>query len=227
MKKSPIKRAFTYIGKIISSALIVLLILVGAFLIYYLMSARKMAMDPNYEPAVRLYTIVSGSMEPNIRVYDIVVDFKVDSPEQIKVGDVITFKSTSSISKDLIVTHRVVGIKEVNGQIEYVTKGDYNPAPDSDTAKFNNVIGKVSMRFPQLGRLQFFLATKMGWLIVVVLPALGVIIYDIFKLFKLIKIKNTGNNIKGKKVEVNANEESFDNNDYLEKLKVLKEFENQ
>ena len=229
MKNEQLKKAFDYVGKIISSALLVLLVIVGLFLAYYLISARMVAKNPGYEPKIRLYTIVSGSMEPNIKVYDVILDFRVDSPEQIKVGDVITFRSTSNISKDLIVTHRVVDIKQVNGKYEYVTKGDYNPTPDSDTAKFSNIIGKVQMRFPQLGRLQFFLATKIGWLIVVVLPALGVIIYDIIKLVKLIKIKDEGSSISGNsKTEEETIDKSVDdikNSDYLNRLSALKEYE--
>jgi len=197
MKKgNSIKRFLNYIGKLLSSAILILLLIIGAFLIYYLISAKMVSNNPGYEPKISLYTIVSGSMTPNINVYDVIVDSRVDNPDNIKVGDVITFRSTSSISRDLIVTHRVVDIKQVNGKIEYVTKGDYNATSDSDTAKFENVIGKVVMRFPQLGRVQFFLATKMGWFIVVLLPAACVIIYDIIKLIKLIAIKKNSDSIK-------------------------------
>ena len=231
MKNEKLKKTFDYVSKVLSSALLVLLVIVGLFLVYYLITARMVAKNPNYEPKIRLYTIVSGSMEPNIRVYDVILDTKVNRPEQIRIGDVITFRSTSNISNGLIVTHRVVDIRNINGNIEYVTKGDYNATPDGDTAKFSNVIGKVRMRFPQLGRLQFFLAKKIGWLVVVVLPALGVIIYDIIKLMKLVKIKDEGSNVdnnnkpNGNVVDKSVNE--VINSDYLDRLRTLKNFENQ
>ena len=236
MKK--FKKIFTYISKLISTAALIILIIVGTFLVYYLISAKMVASNPEYRPKVNLYTIVSGSMQPNINVYDIVVDYMVDKPEDIKVGDVITFVSTSNISKNLIVTHRVIEIKQVNGQIEYVTKGDYNATSDGDTAKFDNVIGKVILRFPQLGRLQFFLATKMGWFIVVLLPALGVIIYDIIKVIKLVKLRNTTdqisdapNNNKNDKVNydkeiINKSLDQIRDNDYEERLNKLKNYKN-
>ncbi len=222
-----IAKAFDYVGKIISSALLVILVLVGIFLVYYLVSAKKLSTDPNYEPKLSLYTIVSGSMEPNIKVYDVVLDSSVSDPSSIKVGDVITFKSTASISKDLTVTHRVVDIKLVNGKYEYVTKGDWNPAIDSDTAKFENVIGKVILRFPQLGRVQFFLSTRMGWFLVVLLPAMGVIVYDIIKLIKLLATKKTAEKIpddKNNNGETNAKdkmtlENNKELNETLEKIK--------
>ena len=193
-----IKQILNYIGKIISYACIVLLIIIGVFLVYYMINIQKSKKDSNFKPEVSLYTIVSGSMEPTIHVYDVVLNVAVKSPEDIKVGDVITFISTSSISEGLTVTHRVQDIKIVNGEYEFVTKGDYNPTADSSTAKYNNVIGKVAFKIPQLGRVQFFVASKAGWFFVVLLPAMGVIIYDVLKLFKLLGAKTTSDKIKNK-----------------------------
>lgn len=232
-----ISSALTYVGKIISTAVLVLLILIGLFLVYYVISAKIVSKRAGYEPKISLYTIASGSMVPNIDVYDIILDFRVDSPESIKAGDIITFKSTSSLTKDMTITHRVIDIiKNDDGTYEYVTKGDANPIADSDTAKYENVIGKVAMRLPQVGRIQFFLATKMGWFFVILLPALGVIIYDILKLLKLVRNKNKADDIKItanineiKKIEenklMNETVEKVKNSDYLQKLDDLKNFE--
>lgn len=228
-----IGKVLNYIGKVLSSALLVILVLIGIFLVYYLISAKKLSTNPDYQPKISLYTIISGSMEPNIRVYDVVIDLTVSDPSQIKIGDVITFKSTSGISKGLIVTHRVVDIKLVNGKYEFVTKGDWNATIDSDTAKFENIIGKVILRIPQLGRLQFFLASKMGWFIVVLLPAMGVIVYDVIKVIRLVSAKNKALNISGddeyknKKVidnnkEINETLEKIRKNDYLNNIEELK-----
>ena len=230
-----IKQVLNYIGKILSYACIVLLVLIGIFLVYYMSTVQKAKNDPNFKPVVSLYTIVSGSMEPTILVYDVVLNRAVNSPEEIKVGDVITFISTSSISEGLTITHRVQDIKIVNGEYEFVTKGDYNPTADSSTAKYYNVIGKVAFKIPQLGRVQFFVASKAGWFFVVLLPAMGVIVYDVIKLFKLLGTKTTSDKIKnkGKKKNIDINvDKAIDNikkNDYsgesLEDLKdnILKE----
>ena len=215
-----IGKILNYIGKILSYACIVLLVLIGIFLVYYVITIQKAKNDANFKPAVSLYTIVSGSMEPTIHVYDVVLNKAVNSPEEIKVGDVITFISTSSISEGLTVTHRVQDIKIVNGEYEYVTKGDYNPTADSSTAKYGNVIGKVAFKIPQLGRVQFFVASKAGWFFVVLLPAMGVIVYDVLKLFKLLGTKNASDKIKGnnkkKNIDINV-DKAIDNikkNDY-------------
>ena len=193
-----IKQVLNYVGKILSYACIVLLIIIGIFLVYYMINVQKAKKDSSFKPGVSLYTIVSGSMEPTIHVYDVVVNVAAKSPEDIKIGDVITFISTSTISEGLTVTHRVQDIKIVNGEYEFVTKGDYNPTADSSTAKYNNVIGKVAFKIPQLGRVQFFVASKAGWFFVVLLPAMGVIIYDVLKLFRLLGAKTTSDKIQNK-----------------------------
>ena len=193
-----VKKVLNYIGKVLSYASIVLLVIIGAFLLYYLFTMQKYKNDPKFKPEVSLYTIISGSMEPAIHVYDVVVNLAVKSPEDIKVGDVITFESTSSISNGLTVTHRVQDIKIVNGRYEYVTKGDYNPVADSSTAKYENVLGKVAFKIPQLGRVQFIVASKAGWFLIVLLPAMGVIIYDVIKLIKLLGAKVTTDKVNPK-----------------------------
>lgn len=197
-KFSKYKKILNYIGKIVSSAIIVLLVLIGAFLVYYVVAAQKYKNDPTQKPAINMYTIISGSMEPTIHVYDVVFDVAPKSPQDIKVGDVITFTSTSSISQGLLVTHRVQDIRIVNGKYEYVTKGDYNPTADSSTAKYEDIIGKVAFKIPQLGRVQFFVSSKAGWFFVVLLPAMGVIVYDVMKLVKLLSTKSVSDKVESK-----------------------------
>ena len=48
-----------------------------------------------------------------------------------------------------------------------------------------NVIGRVVFRIPKAGYIQQFMVTKTGWIVVVVIPCLGIVIYDILKMFKV------------------------------------------
>lgn len=189
-----IKKVLKIIANIISWTVLVILLLLAAFLVYYFVSNKLYASKgAEYEPAFGLYTIVSPSMTPNLNVYDVIVDTKVNSPEDIKVGDIITFISTSSISKGLTITHRVVAIVETENGLEYKTQGDNNLSPDSTTVQFKNVLGKVFIKIPQLGRVQSFLSTSYGWLIIVVIPAVLIILSDILKIFHLTGAKKKVN----------------------------------
>lgn len=180
------KKTLKFIANIFSWTVLVVLLLIAAFLAYYFIANKIYeSKGEKYEPAVALYTIVSPSMTPNLNVYDVILDTKVKSPEDIKVGDIITFVSTSSISKGLTITHRVVAIVETENGLEYKTQGDNNLTPDSTTVQFKNVLGKVAFRIPQLGRVQSFLSSSSGWLLIVVIPALLIIISDIVKIFRL------------------------------------------
>lgn len=180
-----------FISGIISWTILVILVIVAGFLLYYFVSVKLYAQKGEaYKPAFSLYTILSPSMEPNIKVYDVIFDVNVDSPEDIKEGDVITFISTATLTKGMTITHRVVQVIQDENGYSYMTKGDNNLANDGAAVPFDNVLGKVLFKIPQLGRVQEFLGTKGGWLIVVVIPALIVIISDILKIFRLQSSKN-------------------------------------
>lgn len=184
--KSPLHTIMT----IISWTVFVLLILCAAFLLYYFVSSKIYAKKgAGYEPKYSLYTIISPSMVPNIRVYDVVVVKYIKQASDIKIGDVITFNSVSIESFGKSVTHRVIEVViDANGNYKFSTKGDNNFIKDSSAVPFENVTGKVVMKIPQLGRVQFFLASRFGWLVAIVIPALYVIIKDIIKIIGATKI---------------------------------------
>ena len=180
------------IMKLLSYAVIVVLIFLGLFFTYYFLSLKAYEKNPTVNiPKFGLYTIISPSMDPAIKVYDVVVDLNIFNEKSIKKGDVITFISNSNVSKGLTVTHRVVDIvNNDDGTRAFITKGDNNLKTDQATVSYKDVLGKVLFRIPQLGRLQFLIANKFGWILVILLPALGVIIYDFIKLFKLLAFNN-------------------------------------
>ena len=188
---SSITQTIKFITGILSWIILIILVIIAAFLLYYFVSTKVYAQKgENYKPAFSLYTILTQSMQPNINPYDVIVDIAVNDPEDIQVGDIITFVSTSSLTKGMTITHRVYDIKQENGEYMYYTKGDDNLGPDALPAPYSNVLGKVLFHIPQLGRIQSFLSTKGGWLIVVVVPAVIIIILDILKIFRLQTAKN-------------------------------------
>ena len=91
------KKALEIVGKVISWAVFVILLIAAIFLFYYFIATKiYAAKGPGYEPKFSIYTIISGSMEPKIKVYDTVINVRVNDPSEIKKGDVITFISSSS-----------------------------------------------------------------------------------------------------------------------------------
>ena len=180
-----------YLGNVITYSIFVILVLCALALSYYFVSSRIIHKEKGDNPAFSIFTIVSPSMTPKIKVYDVIINTKVDRPQDIKVGDVITFKSTSPLSYGMTVTHRVKDIQIINGEYQYITQGDANTIADFAPALYSNVIGKAKVRLPGLGRIQLFVSSKFGWLVVVVIPALIVIISDIMKLVRISRIRKS------------------------------------
>lgn len=202
-----IKSIINYFSTIITWSVFVILISCAACLVYYYISMQIYARKgESYAPTFSIYTIVSPSMTPKIQVYDVIINTKVEAPTDIKVGDIITFTSSSSLTYGMTITHRVQDIQIVNGEYQYTTKGDNNLTPDLAPALYRNIIGKAVIKLPQLGRVQFFVASKFGWLLVVILPALYVIIKDVSKIIRINKVKKNAEK---------ANEELVNNDNNL------------
>ena len=187
------KWLINYMISIVMYAIIVILVLVGIILLVYFIDFK--IRDSNLEtPLYGAYVIVSGSMEPLIKVRDAVI-IKRASIDNIKIGDVVTYRSTDPAFNGILVTHRVVSIDEKNGEKIFITKGDHNETIDRTPVSFNQIQGKVVMRVPKIGYIKYFLVEYYGWIIAVVVPSVCVIGYDIVKLFKGIKkTKDNGEN---------------------------------
>lgn len=185
-QKNIFREILKNISTVISWTIFVLLLICAAFLLYYFIATRIYAASGSKnEPKFSLYTIISGSMTPNINVYDVVIDVRVDNPEEIEIGDVITFYSDLPAAKGRPITHRVISIiKDKDGNYSYQTKGDFNPIEDEGTVPFEKVVGKVALKIPQLGRVQTFLASSMGWLCLILIPALYILLKALLRFIK-------------------------------------------
>lgn len=174
------KKIINRILKIISSAIFVVLILLIALILFYIIRVNFLANNDKLgEVKINFYTILTQSMYPTIKAGDVVITYKEDN-NQYNKGDVITF--VSDMNGGITVTHRVQDIVLVNDGYSYRTKGDNNNAEDREVIEGDNVLGKVVLRIPKAGYIQQFLVSETGWIIAVLLPCLGIVIYDILKL---------------------------------------------
>lgn len=105
----------------------------------------------------QIYHVISGSMEPAIHI-ESVVYVKDVAPADIQKKDVIAFHSV--LGEEAIITHRVVSNNRVAGEI--VTKGDANAKEDMEPVPYENVLGKVALTVPVLGKILATIATIQG-----------------------------------------------------------------
>ncbi len=196
-------------------------------LLFYVFLAQLHANDEKYKPTFSFYTIVSPSMNPVIKVYDVVVNVKVTDPEKIEVGDIITYVSTNSVSEGMTITHRVVNVyKRDNGNYEYQTQGDNNSEPDSVLVTFDNVIGKEIAIIPAFGKLQFLLAEKKGWIFLLLIPISIFILKDVFELIELLGLRRKVDKVTGYIEEpdkVVKEEQEKERKEILKRESMLKE----
>lgn len=177
---------FRYIVSVMSYAIFIFLMLLGGTLLLYIADIKIRAMKGDYTaPVFNAYVVLSGSMLPSIQIKDIVVTKKV-AEEELEIGDIITFISPDPRFGGISVTHRIIDkyYDESSGSYSYRTQGDNNNVADSALVPNNNILGKVILKIPKLGYLQDILSSKGGLIIVVLIPCLVILSYDIMKLLK-------------------------------------------
>ena len=89
----------------------------------------------------RIFNVATGSMVPVYNVGDILVSREI-SPEEIQVGDDIVYKGEAQDLNGRIVTHRVISVREEEGQYKIITKGIANIEEDPEITE-DQVYGKV------------------------------------------------------------------------------------
>lgn len=94
----------------------------------------------------RAYTVISGSMEPEIPTASLVY-IKAIEPHEIQVKDVIAYYGGRD--SNAIITHRVV--ENSTEKRQFITKGDANRTQDLNPVAYSNVIGRVELTIPKLG----------------------------------------------------------------------------
>lgn len=155
-------------------------VLYGLIFSFLIITAGVIAISKFDIPgSFKFLAVQSGSMEPSIKTGSVVV---VKPVVDYKINDVITVSEPAN--PKVSVTHRIVEIKETEGNTLYVTKGDANTSSDVEERPRENVLGKVLFSVPFIGYPIGYAKTRNGLLILIIIPA-TIIIYN-----ELLTIKN-------------------------------------
>ena len=120
------------------------------------------------------YVVASGSMIPELQVYDVLVVQGHVPIEEIQIGDIIVFDRPSG--HDRVIVHRVVSITDDN-PVTLRTKGDNNIASIAGTdypITEKEYIGKVEFQIPQIGYVTQILKPPTNYILIVLV--IGVMI---------------------------------------------------
>ena len=115
------------------------------------------------------YVVSSGSMIPELQVFDVLVVQGNDPFEAVEVGDVIVFNRPSG--QDRVIVHRVDAILNED-PLTIRTKGDANPTsiPGTDfPINEEEYIGQVQYVIPQVGYVTRVLTPPINYIIIAII----------------------------------------------------------
>lgn len=117
----------------------------------------------------RTYTVLSGSMSPQIDTGDMVVT-KPIRPAVARAGQIVTFVDPEDRSR--LINHRVVSVRRGERRVAFVTRGDANTSTERWTVPRTGSIGLVQYLIPKLGYALFWTRGRIARLALLLIPAL-------------------------------------------------------
>ncbi len=145
----------------------IIIVAVGVLVIWIGLQAAFGTQNP-------FYVVASGSMIPELEVYDVLIVQGHEPFEDIEIGDIIVFNRPSDHNR--VIVHRVVSITNDDPKT-LTTKGDANPAsiPGTDfPITEEEYIGKVVHTLPQVGYVTQLLKPPINYVIIAVV--IGVVV---------------------------------------------------
>ena len=121
------------------------------------------------------YVVASGSMVPNLLVYDVLIVQGHEPFDDINVGDIIVFNRPSDHNR--VIVHRVAAIIDDDPKT-IRTKGDANPAsiPGTDfPITEEEYIGKVAYVIPQVGYVTQILKPPTNYIIIAIVVGIMIV----------------------------------------------------
>lgn len=131
---------------------------------------------------LQVYTVLSGSMEPEYPVGSLIYVKSVDYT-QLEAGDVITFM----MDETTVATHRIVEVvadEEDSSVLRYCTKGDANEMADGSLVHYKNVVGTPIFTIPWLGYVANYIQHPPGTYVAISMGALllmSIFLPDLFE----------------------------------------------
>lgn len=150
--------------------------------------------DPEYLPGVgpyKMLIVLSDSMKPVFAAGDVII-VDASGKSNYANGDVITF--WRSRNPQVLLTHRIAGLEEIAGIKYYSTRGDANNTDDGVAVRQEEILGRYLFKLPMAGYVVDLVHTRVGFILLIVLPLLLAGGYEFKKhVFKGVSKRKPGN----------------------------------
>ena len=124
-----------------------------------------------------IYTVASGSMEPEYHVKDLILAEKKD-PKDINIGDDIVYLGNKESVKGKIVTHRVINkYDDGNNQYRFYTKGIANNLSDPELDE-SQILGVVKTKLHVLSFCSHIINNTYGFIFVIIIPFILFVLWE-------------------------------------------------
>jgi|GEM_PF-288345 len=160
----------------------------------------------------QFYTVLSGSMEPKIPTYSLVLSKSIKSDDELVPGTIITFHA-NRLGEDTVLTHTLAKTEvESDGRVRYYTQAYAYEGLDEYHTYRQDIVGIYVMHVPFLGKIAFFFQSPYAWfmiLIVVVILFLSWIVELLMERNELVG-KKSADKLTGDLKEIEQAEFVFD-----------------
>lgn len=184
-EKSKARKIFDKACEILSGILLVFLVAMIAIAL-----VQKVTGQQSQLFGYSITRILTNSMEPTIMTDDVILE-KLYEGEQLSVGYIITFRAPEESSiyvegMNYTITHRIESIEKTeDGGYIITTKGDNNSRADDFTIDETAVVSVYVTTLSVMTIIFKIISNFWGFLVLIVLPLVFILIFQIVKLIKL------------------------------------------
>ena len=125
----------------------------------------------------RMFTVITGSMAPKYKIGDVLLAKEI-KPEDIKVGDTISYLGKVDSFKDKVITHQVTKIEKTDNKFYFHTKGLANLVEDPVVSE-DQLYGKVIYKCFIISIIYKIVSTNVGFYLFIIIPVLYIISSEI------------------------------------------------
>lgn len=150
-----------------------------------------------------IYIMDGDGMEPHIRdgcavfVKNKKLPTNEDAKYQVALCNIVNDKFSTVL--------RVCDVVEKDGKVSYLMKSDKNEASQMITVPSDKVIGVAEYESMGFGKAVRFVTSRVGIIILVIIPCIGIVVYQLVRILK--KVKNNDTDFGVENIEAPENKE--------------------
>lgn len=156
-------KVFKIFRKIFSVLITILLVLIFVVIIVQKVSNNQVNLG-----GYGIYTVVTGSMDPEYKVRDLILASKKEVND-IVVGDDVVYMGKEGNLSGKIIVHRVIERFDNDGKVSFITKGISNGLSDPEIDG-SQILGVVKCKLHVLSFCSHLINNIYGLIFVVVIP---------------------------------------------------------